>query len=59
MNSLTSVLSGLLSSLLLSFGFSRLAAKFDHLNDTAAQAVNPNDLRSATFCVTPCRWQEV
>lgn len=59
MNSLNSVLSGLLSSLLLSLGFSRLAAKFDHLNDNTAHAVNPNDLRSASLCVTPCRWQEV
>ena len=60
MNSITSVASGLLASLLLSLGFSRLAAKFDRLNqDTSMHSVNPDDLRSSSFCVSPCRWQEV
>lgn len=60
MNSLTSVLSGLFSSLLLSLGFSRLATRFDRLEQaTAMNAFRPDQLRSAGGCVSPCRWQEV
>ncbi len=61
MNSLNSALIGLLSSLLLSLGFSRLAACFDQLDQ--ATATHPSgretQLLAAKYCAMPCRWQEV
>ena len=58
-NSLNSVLSGLLASLLLSLGFSRLAARFDRVDLTAASPESQSDdQRSAAFCTTFSQWQE-
>ena len=56
MNSLYSALSGLLASLLLSLGFSRLAARFDQLNQTSPQT---GDQHLAAIGCLPCRWQQV
>jgi hypothetical protein len=59
MNSINSVISGLLASLLLSLGFSRLAVCFDRLNRVSpANVAGPDDRRSAAFCTTFCYWQE-
>jgi len=60
MNSLHSALVGLLSSLLLSVGFSRLAARFDQLNlISPLNAFRSDDRRSAAFCTSFCALQEV
>ena len=60
MNSLNSVTSGLVSSLLLSLGFSRLAARFDQLNQASpTNEFRPDDRRAASACTTACFFQEV
>ena len=60
MNSLNSALFGLLSSLLLSLGFSRLAARFDRLSLVSPlNAFRSDDQRSAAFCTYACAFQEV
>ena len=75
MNSFHSVTSGLLSSLFLSLGYSRLAARFDLLEkSTLRPAATPDAAHASAFscvlpcrlpeasafsCVLPCRWQEV
>lgn len=60
MNFIISLASGLLSSLLLSLGFSRMAARFDHLDRAAANNIylKGDQALAATPCL-PCRWQEV
>jgi len=59
MNSLNSALSGLLASLLLSLGFSRLAARFDRLNQATATPKTGDQHLAAIGCTLPCRWQQV
>ena len=70
MNSLHSVLAGLLSSLLLSVGFRQLAARYDTLNQASVtnSYLQGDQNLAATMCApcrlpatmcAPCRWQEV